>query len=64
VGNPLSLGGLVEDYRSPVYATAVGLVLEGNEREMRTMPEKGGEAGPQGKPGFRKLGDWLKKEFF
>ncbi|MDR2363635.1 MAG: cell division protein FtsA, partial [Spirochaetaceae bacterium] len=33
VGVPLPVGGLVEEYRSPVYATAVGLVLEGALRE-------------------------------
>ncbi|MDR2807943.1 MAG: cell division protein FtsA [Spirochaetaceae bacterium] len=33
IGNPLPVGGLVEEYRSPIYATAVGLVLEGASRE-------------------------------
>jgi cell division protein FtsA len=64
VGNPLPLGGLIEEYRSPTYATAVGLVLEGNERELRNTPEKGGETLIREKPGFSKLTKWLKNEFF
>jgi cell division protein FtsA len=71
VGSPLSLGGLVEEYRSPVYATAVGLVIEGNDREGKTAgPEwnsNSGAAPPREKGQtalFTKLSEWLKKEFF
>jgi cell division protein FtsA len=67
VGNPLPLGGLVEEYRSPVYATAVGLVLEGDDRERKTGNDRGGETFPREKgpaPLFSRLADWLKKEFF
>jgi cell division protein FtsA len=69
VGLPLSVGGLVEEYRSPVYATAVGLVLEGDEREGKRGPERTGEVHPREKsPGvgspFRSLVEWIKKEFF
>jgi len=65
VGVPMSVGGLVEEYRSPAYATAVGLVLEGADRQ----PERGGvEPRVRDKsvqsPLFGKLADWLKKEFF
>jgi cell division protein FtsA len=70
VGSPIpspGLGGLVEEYRSPAYATAVGLVLEGNDRESRADPERGTEA-RQGDKGdtllFGKLKKWLKDEFF
>ena len=43
IGNPLPVGGLVEDYRSPAFATAVGLVLEGFEREQKSETGTGGE---------------------
>jgi cell division protein FtsA len=67
VGNPLPVGGLVEEYRSPVYATAVGLVLEGNDRESRTVSDRGGEIRVREKGQaniIEKLSDWLFKEFF
>jgi cell division protein FtsA len=67
VGIPLPVGGLVEEYRSPVYATAVGLVLEGARREEKRSVDRGGESRPheKGQPSlFRKLADWLRKEFF
>jgi cell division protein FtsA len=65
IGLPLPVGGLVEEYRSPAYATAVGLVLEGFDRAGGDT-EKAGEsrAGERGAPFFVKLADWLKKEFF
>jgi cell division protein FtsA len=66
VGNPLPVGGLVEEYRSPVYAAAVGLVLEGNDREFRNAAERGGETRvrEKGQGIFDKLSEWLQKEFF
>jgi cell division protein FtsA len=67
VGYPLPLGGLVEEYRSPIYATAVGLVLEGDERERRQGPERGGEAyvREKGRESLKdKLFGWIKREFF
>jgi cell division protein FtsA len=79
VGVPMAVGGLVEEYRSPVYATAVGLVLEGAERDQsrpgdKARPGERGRAGERGsetrgreKGGaalFGKLAEWLKKEFF
>ncbi|MDR2144281.1 MAG: cell division protein FtsA [Treponema sp.] len=65
IGVPFSLGGLVEEYQSPDYSTAVGLVLEGFEREGRAA-EKAGEPGigEKGPPLFGRLAEWLKKEFF
>jgi cell division protein FtsA len=70
VGSPIpspGLGGLVEEYRSPAYATAVGLVLEGDDRERRAVSERGAET-RQGDKGqavlFGKLRKWLKDEFF
>ncbi|QQO11371.1 cell division protein FtsA [Breznakiella homolactica] len=67
VGVPLSVGGLVEEYRSPEYATAVGLMLEGASREEVKMPDRTGESRSREKgqaPLFGRLADWLKKEFF
>jgi cell division protein FtsA len=69
IGAPLpnSLGGLVTEYRTPAYAAAIGLVLEGNDRERENVPERGG--GPYSREKgqtslFGRLADWLKKEFF
>ncbi|MBL8968750.1 MAG: cell division protein FtsA [Spirochaetaceae bacterium] len=65
VGNPITVGGLVEEYRSPVYATGVGLVLLGAET---IKPERRAEASrsaekPKGLD-FGKLVDIIKKGFF
>jgi cell division protein FtsA len=67
VGSPLSVGGLEEEYRSPVYATAVGLVLEGNDREGKIGSERSSGVPPRDKGQtaiFAKLTEWLRKEFF
>jgi len=67
VGVPLSLGGLVEEYRSPLYSTAVGLILEGADREGLKNQERGQEGRPRDKNQPALLGkrtEWLKKEFF
>jgi cell division protein FtsA len=67
IGLPLPVGGLVDEYRSPVYATAVGLALEGDEREGKKAADRGGEIHGREKsrePFLGKLADWLKKEFF
>jgi cell division protein FtsA len=63
IGSPLSMGGLVEEYRNPVYATAVGLVLEGFERE-GLESESTAETREKGTSVFGRFADWLKKEFF
>ncbi|MDR0449906.1 MAG: cell division protein FtsA [Treponema sp.] len=71
IGSPLPggilSGGLVEEYRNPVYSTAIGLVVEGFERQEKQGPERNGEGRPRekGPPGvLRELGTWLKREFF
>jgi cell division protein FtsA len=70
VGSPIPapmLGGLVEEYRSPAYSTAVGLVLEGNSRDVKLEGERGSEARQPDKKNadiFGKLRSWLKDEFF
>ena len=68
VGFPLPVGGLVEEYRSPAYATAVGLVLEGYDRERKEDPGPGGDSrnrGGQGVPSvWEKLKKWIETELF
>jgi cell division protein FtsA len=67
IGSPLPVGGLVEEYLSPVYATAVGLVLEGNDREFKTGADQTGEGRNRDKGQgsiINKVIDWLQKEFF
>ena len=64
VGTPLPVGGLVEDYRSPAFATAVGLALEGYDREQRTGAVSVGDSRDKGPRVWEKLKDWFEKEFF
>ena len=65
VGAPLPVGGLVEEYRSPAYATAVGLVLEGFEREKKEGAVPVGEVRDKGGPTvWEKLKIWFEQEFF
>jgi cell division protein FtsA len=71
VGSPIPggvlSGGLVEEYRNPVYSTAIGLVLEGFERQTKQGAERSGEGRPRekGPPDFlQRFKDWLGKEFF
>jgi cell division protein FtsA len=43
IGVPIrfaNLGGLIDNYQSPVYATAIGLVLEGDRRETEEKNER------------------------
>jgi cell division protein FtsA len=68
-GNPFPVGGLVDEYRNPSYATAVGLALEGNEREGGTIAgntdaAQHGTGGANPFAVFGKIGHWVKKEFF
>jgi cell division protein FtsA len=67
IGYPLPVGGLVDEYRDPVYATAVGLVLEGAKRGGNFFVKGALEKGvSEGDPfGFlKRIGHWVKKEFF
>jgi len=73
IGNPITLGGLVEEYRSPLYATAVGLVLLGagasRQPEARgsRAPERQGKSRGKGSEGSGALGriaDWIRNGFF
>ena len=73
MGSPIrfaNLGGLVEEYRDPRYATAIGLVLEGDRRENEDSTERmppprqpiPGKKDPSGP--FKKLSDWIKNGLF
>jgi cell division protein FtsA len=66
LGSPLPVGGLVEEYRNPAYATAVGLVLEGNERSILEMQERGGSRRTERGNGsvIGRFVDWVRREFF
>ena len=65
VGSPLPVGGLVEEYRSPAYATAVGLVLEGYDRELKEGAGPRGDSRDKGSPTvWEKLRKWFEQEFF
>jgi cell division protein FtsA len=66
LGAPLPVGGLVEEYRNPAYSTAVGLAVEGNERELQNAVERSGNRVKveRGTPLFSRLAEWLKREFF
>ena len=69
LGSPIpvrELGGLVEEYRTPAFATAIGLVLEGEKRS-GAGTEHGSEIRKGEKKSaalIEKLKAWLKEEFF
>lgn len=67
VGNPITLGGLVDEYRSPVFATGVGLVMLGAETVSPEAREtsRGEKPAKEGKsPMLGKIADWFKNGFF
>ena len=73
MGQPIhfaNLGGLIDEYRDPGYATAIGLVLEGDKREhddiaertplgRNSLPGKNG-----GKGSMKKITNWFKDGLF
>jgi cell division protein FtsA len=62
IGYPFELGGLVAEYKNPMYSTAVGLVIYGNENSSKSREVKTGSR--RGKEGFgSRLRSWM-KEFF
>lgn len=62
LGVPADVGGLVKEYRSPLYSTATGLVLYG--AQLADLPEERSSAPRKGKSGkSSKLRQWM-KEFF
>jgi cell division protein FtsA len=67
IGVPFPLGGLQEKYLSPLYATAVGLALEGNFQESGKGTDKGADPKAREKGRRSLLGriaGWLKNELF
>ncbi|MDR3276247.1 MAG: cell division protein FtsA [Treponema sp.] len=65
IGIPLPMGGLVEEYRKPEYATAVGLVLEGDERERRAFGGASRAVAEVEDPSvFKRIVNWIRKETF
>ncbi|MDR1058692.1 MAG: cell division protein FtsA [Treponema sp.] len=65
IGSPLPARGLVEEYCNPVYAVAVGMVLEGNDREGKAGDDRSGEGRREKirEPLISKLIDWLEGFF-
>jgi cell division protein FtsA len=62
LGYPMSLGGLVEEYNSPIFATAVGLVMYGAEARSMGVFE-GGNRNADLRGAMDRIKNWL-KEFF
>ena len=66
IGNPLKMGGMIEECYSPEYATATGIVLSFAE-EAKKQPEKKHYSTMETKQNnggiLKKLGDYI-KEFF
>jgi len=67
LGSPIptqDLDGLAEDYRTPSYATVIGLALEGNRRAGADSGERGERhGGKKNEALIGKLISWLKEEF-
>jgi len=70
LGTPIPterLGGLVEEYRTPSYASVIGLALEGERRAGMDPAEHAGESRQGDKKSsalIDKLKSWLREEFF
>lgn len=58
IGMPTGLQGLMEAISGPAYATSVGLLLWGKEREETAMGER--SAAPGGGGWYRRVADWLR----
>ncbi|HOX18255.1 MAG TPA: cell division protein FtsA [Spirochaetales bacterium] len=63
VGFPVGSGGLVDEFRSPAYATAVGLVLLGAEA-VPAEAREGREPERERRSPLSRLADWVRREFF
>ncbi|MDA0955104.1 MAG: cell division protein FtsA [Pseudomonadota bacterium] len=62
LGVPKNVAGLADIVRNPIYATGVGLLLYGQERERRRMER--GEAPPVMKGSFvDRIREWLRQNF-
>jgi len=69
LGSPIPtqlLGGLVEEYRNPGFATAIGLAMEGDRRSALDTYERGSDSRQSKDKNsalFGKLRTWLREEF-
>ena len=61
VGVPLYMGGLADVVKSPRYATAVGLLLEGREQYLRSLAARAQVAGIGGVA--ERMKQWFKANF-
>jgi len=65
-----NLGGLIDEYRAPVYATAIGLALEGDKRETDEAAERETSLRPllsakKNAPGlWQRLKNWIQDGLF
>jgi cell division protein FtsA len=69
VGEPLIPGALEKDYKNPIFATAVGLAIEGYEKiagpdEKNSLDGDKRAAQKSNGTFIGKLGKFIKKEFF
>ena len=70
LGSPIAtqtLTGLVEEYRTPAYATVIGLALEGERRSGFDASDRAGDLRQSDKKStalIDKLKSWLREEFF
>ena len=63
------VGGLIDEYRSPIFSTALGLALEGFKRENEEMvndeqPTKQAAAKIKQQSIFARIGNWFKNGLF
>ncbi len=66
LGTPPSIGGLENEYRNPMFATAVGLVLIEADNQLAMNPSRGQSAAHKEKSRASSLGKivtWLKDKF-
>jgi len=66
LGTPPAIGGLESEYRNPMFATAVGLVLLEADEQMAMNPSRGQPAARKEKSRAANLGkivSWLKDKF-
>jgi cell division protein FtsA len=63
IGVPLCSGGLSDDYKNPEYATAIGLVIEG---DIRAAQENHGGGKHEGDSHniLKRIASWIRREFF
>ncbi len=64
IGIPTGLGGLVEEFKSPEYATSVGLVLAGIEELQNQDPGPKQRKASSSNGKLTKFAQWIKREFF